>query len=78
MKKVYTKPGIIFESFELAQSIASCVLIQQNQADYVCPVKVPEWGGMTYFTSACDMTPPGGNDGVCYHVPTEDNNVFGS
>lgn len=78
MKKVYIKPGIIFDSFEMTQSIAAgCELIQQNQAEGSCPVLVPEWS-LNYLGKGCDLTPPSGNDGLCYHVPIADNNVYTS
>ncbi len=28
--------------------------------------------------AGCDLYPPEGMDTICYHVPTADNNVFGS
>ncbi len=81
MKKTYSTPGIKFESFELAANItAGCEMLLVNSTEGVCPVSVTEWGGMTYITQAavCDRTPPGGEDSICYHVPTADNNVFSS
>lgn len=81
MKKKYAKPQIAFESFELSQSIAAgCEMIQQNMTERSCPVTVPELIGTTYFADLnhCTVTPPGGNDSICYHVPSENNNVYSS
>ncbi len=81
MKKTYNSPLIEFESFELAANItAGCELLLVNSTEGVCPVSVTEWGGMTFISGnyGCDRTPPGGEDTICYHVPTADNNVFNS
>ena len=82
MKKTYSKPLIVFDSFELSQNIAAgCELLYTNQAQYACPVVVAELGsGYTFFASqpSCYATPPGGNDSICYDVPIVDNNVFNS
>lgn len=81
MKKTYIKPQIAFESFQLSNSIAaSCALLGTASAQYVCPITDPE-SGFTLFANhvaACDTTPVGGNDSICYDVPLANWNVFSS
>ena len=65
MKKNYSKPQIMFDSFELSQSIAgACAGVQSDQAPYDCPV---DFGGpLTLFAAMCDITPaPGDNVTTC-------------
>lgn len=85
MKKVYEKPEILFESFSLSTNIAG-----DCEAPYVgnpskgnCGVSTsaPQ---ITIFTSdpnVCTIPDSDGDDmynGLCYHVPTEYNNLFNS
>ena len=86
MKKIYTKPEIIFEDFTLSENIAgTCESIVGNPSKGTCPVMGT--GGIRMFDgtiSACDFAPEdqGGTedqwDGFCYHVPTQYNNLFNS
>ncbi len=82
MKKPYIKPQIAFESFQLSTSIAaSCALLGTTSAQYVCPVEDPDSGFKIFaedITSLCDTAPMGGNDSICYDVPSENWNVFSS
>lgn len=78
MKKSYKKPDIIFDSFELATSIAAgCQLISTNNNPYVCPVLDKEWD-LTIFLELgiCDMTPQDYDGKICYDVPMADPNVY--
>ena len=77
MKKNYSKPQIMFDSFELSQSIAgACAGVQSDQAPYDCPV---DFGGpLTLFAAMCDITPAPGDNKVCYDVPSDDSRLFGS
>ena len=81
MKKVYTKPGILFDSFELAQSIAACDVINSNPTQNACGYPIMN-GLATVFISAttgCSTTEADGQyDKICYHVPDENYNLFGS
>ncbi len=78
MKRKYVKPEIIFDSFELSQSIAAgCELISQHSQG-ACPVLDPEIGQTLISEGLCQMTPPGGNDSICYDVPMDSYNVFSS
>lgn len=86
MKKLYSKPEIIFEDFTLSENIAgTCEGIVGNPAKGTCAVIGT--GGIAMFNGsvdACDYKPEdmGGTedqwDGFCYHVPTEYNNLFNS
>lgn len=79
MKKEYGKPRICYESFTLSNSISSGCEGIANLGEQQCSITIP---GLEYpiFTSTpiCEITPPGGNDQICYHVPTDWNNVFSS
>lgn len=77
MKKIYTKPQIAYESFELSENIAMCELITSNQERYTCSVFDPETGWTIFNSSAsgCIQTPADGEN-ICYEVPFEDYNVF--
>ncbi|MBR5234416.1 MAG: hypothetical protein IKW03_09420 [Clostridia bacterium] len=80
MKKAYSRPIIVFDNFELTENIAAgCSYISSNIAPYQCAVLDKEFG-YTIFSdySICDSTPPGGNDSICYHVPTADYSVYTS
>ena len=82
MKKAYSIPDIIFESFSLSESIASanmnCTRNITNQYSGDCGL---HWNGMIIFTTTatgCRNKLPDGAMGICYHVPTGDNKVFNS
>ncbi len=78
MKKKYSKPVIIFDSFELSQSIAGTCSTISNAAMYDCPVYYPEWD-ISVFTlqKNCDATPQDYGT-PCYEIPYESHNVFSS
>lgn len=85
MRKKYEAPVIVFEDFSVSASIASnCEEKIKNQSKGTCGLK--GFGPHPIFTSefpdACkkpvtDGTAPG-MDGVCYHVPSSDYNLFNS
>lgn len=82
MKKVYSKPEIMFEDFTLSTSVASCE-VQVESMMYECAV---EFVPGVYFmfddqVNGCNFPVEDGSEeanGICYHVPTPSNNVFGS
>lgn len=78
MKK-YIKPDISFYELSLSTSIsAGCELLSNNQPT-VCPIEIPGQGGLTVFQKGpCMAYGPGVSDGLCYHLPTTDYNVFES
>lgn len=83
MKKIYTKPEIIFDSFELSQSIAAgCELLSSGTRETGCTVSVPGDFGETLYTffaeGSCDRYSPAELDSLCYHAPADAYNVFSS
>lgn len=83
MKKGYTKPEIMFESFSLCTNIAAgCDEKTSLQGMDACGwIPDNKWTGGTIFISApiCETTPAGtGYDSLCYNVPSEDYNLFNS
>ena len=84
MSKKYSKPDIIFESFSLCTGIASCEIKNPTPANAECAFT---YDGVNFFTATVAACRPenGGfvvedtlNNGFCYHVPLETNNIFGS
>ena len=79
MKKQYAKPDIAFDDFAMAVSVASCE-VEASFSKGVCGVELAS--GMTLFTGDegfCTMIYKDGEfDGLCYHVPLDTHNVFGS
>lgn len=85
MKKMYSKPEIMFESFAMSTNIASgCEVKTKNPVEgTLCGYKPDDrWTGDAIFETAgvlgCDSTPPTGMDAICYHVPDESYNLFSS
>lgn len=80
MKKLYTKPKVVFENFSLSTNIASCE-VHANAGKGSCGCEfIP---GLTLFTSnvdECVIVAEDGvdNDGLCYHNPSDLYNVFAS
>ena len=74
MKKKYVKAKIVFESFELSTNIASCGFIQDSNGI----ITDSETGlvVLALATAGCAVKVPGGNDGLCYDVPTAGVNLF--
>ena len=89
MKKKYTKPMVMIESFLLNENMASvtsdCERIFSLQAQDLCGIPDKNGMGMNIFNtsiSASDCLIEGGDDTrydeLCYHVPTEAYNLFAS
>lgn len=80
MKKVYSKPQIVFDSFELSQSIAANCDVITNYAEKVCPVDY-KFGNKTvklFMEAPCKFTAQGHYDNPCYHVPVTGEAIFSS
>lgn len=85
MKRIYSTPDIIFESFSLNESIASansnCSRNITNAYSNVCGLP---YGDKTIFTiaaSGCLVKIQDGSpmfDGLCYHIPVGNNKLFNS
>lgn len=89
MKKEYSKPDIIFESFSLSTSITAGCEVKPSNFTVDCGVK---WSkGVYIFTEdvqGCTTKVLNGNltlnfvddenNGLCYHNPSDSFNVFNS
>jgi hypothetical protein len=80
MKKVYTKPEIMFEDFTLSACIAGCaneaVFDGSNCKAY--QLRSGEVVFMETHTGCITVEADGDYNGYCYHVPTVSLNLFGS
>lgn len=80
MKKVYEKPAIVFEAFSLSTAIAgSCGVTTNTPSSGSCGI---EFGGDMIFlsemTGCSEEVDDNGEYKICYHVPTDGNNLFNS
>lgn len=81
MKKVYTKPAIMFEDFTLSTNIAGSCEIKTNtpNAGKCAYEGDEEYPIFTDAVSACiTKWQDTENNGFCYHVPIVTNNLFNS
>lgn len=78
MKRLYSKPTIVFESFALSSSVSSgCTVASGNQSNLTCGVKFGNGSIFVEGVSGCGRV-VGDGDGACYHVPADPFHVFGS
>ncbi len=86
MKRSYTKPEILFEDFTLSVNIAAgCEVIADHGMDE-CGYNVDKDFGLEFYVfttqiAGCQnaqLNPNEAYDGLCYHNPSELNNVFSS
>ena len=82
MKKVYSKPEILFEDFTVTANIAvGCEAITNSQVNVCFKAKLPMegFGFIELFQEehGCQVTPAGINDSLCYHTP-DGFNTFNS
>ncbi len=85
MKKVYSKPEIMFEDFTLSTSIAGgCEIRTNTPSAGACGYPYEGGNGQTLFTAQAgtDICNIAVNDdlsnGFCYHVPIDTKNIFNS
>ena len=86
MKKAYTKPEIMFEDFSLSVNIAGdCRWIIDNQSSGNCGLDfgdlvifLGEYTGCTSNDGVKVDGDDGSYNGICYHVPHPDNDLFNS
>lgn len=85
MRKKYEAPVIMFEDFSVSASIAgNCEHIIDNQSKGSCGLR--GFGPKPIFTSdfpdACGKPIADGTatglDGLCYHIPSSEYNIFNS
>ena len=82
MKRTYSQPDIVFESFSLCTSIAGAgCIVSAAATPGSCALDLD---GINIFISgvnACEWKITDGSaefNYLCYHVPTGDNNLFNS
>ena len=81
MKKAYMKPGIYFEPVNTSSNLSSGCEGIANLAENQCSVTVSEGDEvMEIFgiEGICPWTPDNPESQMCYHAPTEWNNVYSS
>ena len=81
MKKKYQRPELYYESFALCSTIAAGCEGIANFAENACTVTLEGEGyKLVLFNSntVCLDSPPNADDYLCYHAPTENNNIFSS
>lgn len=83
MKKVYTKPIVVIENFELSQHIAACSFPIKDKTTAVkegCHASVPGLGitGLFYQSLDNDTCAVDGEDMYCYTNGGSETFVFSS
>lgn len=86
MKKVYSKPVIVFDNFSLSTNIAGdCEKDVTNSVKGSCGMPADDLEGFEsffIFTSAAEgctlEMDDGSHNSICYHVPTDQNELFNS
>lgn len=80
MKKAYSRPDILFDSFSMCSAIASTCEASANFARDVCGVEMtPSISLFLEGVTGCSwIVKEEEYDGLCYHVPFDTNNVFNS
>ena len=83
MKKEYSKPIVVFESFSLSTNIAGdCehkTKLPSADTQYGCGYQIR--GAIVFVSEVQGCTyhePDGEYNGICYHVPTVESNLFNS
>ena len=86
MKKLYSKPEIMFENFSMSVNVAAgCENINRNPTSGVCAYIIPadefdpEKHVFTGKIGACIVKEESGDyNGICYDTPSETYNLFSS
>lgn len=82
MKKAYSTPDILFDSFALSQNIAAaCAQNVNTQYTGVCGVPFGNKMVFTMGTSGCRVKIEDGSpvfNYLCYHIPVDQNKLFNS
>lgn len=84
MKKSYTKPEIMFESFTMSTNIAACEVPYYGFGNGTCAIEGE--GDVKFFSESaageCNYEGTGlgitTDDGFCYDIPTAGNVLFNS
>ena len=82
MKKVYEKPQIMLEDFTLSTRIAGdCEAKTNIPSNNTCGL---DFSGLMVFMTGMDgcrdiqVNEGESFDGICYHIPSGENNLFNS
>lgn len=82
MKKAYSKPILQFEPLSVGSNATSSCEAIANFAEGYCSVSLDLGGGeileIFQLEEVCFYSAPEVNDFVCYHAPSDFNNVFSS
>lgn len=79
MKKTYSKPEIEFESFTLCTRIASCAVDTDLMSQNTCGIQFgPTQVLFVDETTGCNFYNDEAGEKICYHNPSDDNNLFNS
>lgn len=82
-KKIYVKPSVYMERFEVSQHVADCAWELVNSTKETCSAQSdPDYlpAGLTLFmdgANGCMVTPDTYGD-YCYHDGTQGVNIFAS
>ena len=80
MKKVYSKPVIIYDDFRLSANIAAgCADPTNTPSEGMCGVTV-DGAGTVFITgvTGCEYKESDGTYSICYHIPTDETRLFNS
>lgn len=80
MKREYTKPIVVFEDFSMSKNIAAGCELDTPMPSYEQACGYPTKSGIVFVEGTqCDTYPQDGlHNGFCYHVPSDNNNLFNS
>lgn len=80
MKRAYQRPIVCYQNFALSNQVSSGCEGIANSVEFQCSVYIPELGYAVFHSeNICDYaSPPGEDDLVCVHAPTDENNVYSS
>ncbi len=80
MKQSYVKPTVSFEKLSVGAPIASSCEGIANFAAGLCSVTIDVGFEIEIFQTAdiCEYHGPDVDDMVCYHAPSDNNNIFTS
>lgn len=79
MKKEYSKPMAFVEDFSLQTNIAAgCEFKTNNQVEGTCGYPTRNGDVFIDTVQGCKYSQPDGFDGLCYHNPSDDKNLFNS
>lgn len=79
MKRAYQRPIVCFQNFALSNQVSSGCEGIANSVEFQCSVLIPEFGYEVFNSeNICPVSPPGVDDYICFHAPTDENNVYSS